>query len=256
MKAVYKKEMSMYLRSPMGWILIALATAVFGFYFASSIRSGMMNMAEEFIVVQSILILILPLMTMRLFSEEKKAGTDVILYTAPVSLLRIILGKYLAAMTLLVVMSFSTVFHVIGTIIMGGRVDATFIGALLSFFFIFSIFIAIGLFISASTENQIVAAVIGIVFTFFVLFFYDMVAGFAKDMTVGLMSFFQVPMLSANDIGIKVYDTISWMNPISKMQNFSIGIVELSPLVYSVSLTAFFIYLTYRVLEKRRWAKS
>ena len=259
MKAIYKRELSTYFRSPIGWIAIAIATGFAGFFFFVYITGGAMDIAGEIAFVQSSVLFISPIITMRLFSEEKKNGTEVLLYTNPISLLSAVAGKFFAAMTLLAVMLFSTIFHAFVTAFFGGRVDATFLGALISFLFVSAVFIAIGLLISAATENQIVAAIISFVIVFVVTSFFGLIASSVQSVVQTVLNFFTGFGLSTttiSTIGQSVYDGIIWADPISRLGNINLGVFEISPLVYCLSLVAFFLFLTYRILEKRRWSQG
>jgi len=262
MSAIFKKEMSSYFRSSIGWIAIAIATGFSGFVFYDMVRVGSVNMAWEISFLQAVVLFVIPLITMRLFSEEKKNGTDILMYTNPVSLLNIIIGKFLAAMTLLLIMVFSTFIHAIATAVMGGLVDATFVGSLITFFFVSAVFIALGVFVSTATENQIVAAIIGFVVSFIMsgmTGLYVAVAESIEGVTVTILSYFTgfgLSVYAITDIGQKIYDGILWLDPISRMDSINAGILEASPLVYCASLVAFFLFLSYRILEKRRWTQG
>ena len=161
MLAVYKRELASYFRSPIGWVAIAMYALLGGFYFSVYLSSSQsVDMSVELSLITSFFVIIIPLITMRLFSEEKKNGTEVLLYTSTVPLHKIVFGKYLAALSLLCIMLSSTLIHVVLIIAMGGLINATTLGAYISFIFTGALLIAIGIMASAVTENQIIAAVI------------------------------------------------------------------------------------------------
>ena len=134
MKAIFKRELASYFRSPIGWVVIALFALIGGSYFSIFMStSGKVDIRSELDLLQIFLVIIIPIMTMRLFSEEKKNGTDILLYTSSVSMVRVVLGKYLAALSLLGISLLPVVFHMIILLIMGGLVNimtALFITAL------------------------------------------------------------------------------------------------------------------------------
>ena len=256
MKAIYKREMSSFFHSPMGWVLLAIGMGISGFFFTMAVSGGYVDMAQIYTSIEVLLLLVMPILTMRLFAEEKKGGTEVLLYTTPTSLLRVVIGKYLAAMTQVGIIMSITIVHAIAAAVMGGLVGAAFAGTAVAFFMVFSVFVALGIFISASTENQIIAAVVGMITSFFFLFLYDGLASALQGMVSFVLSLFKLSPEASANAASAVYGFFSWLNPITKMNNINRGVFELPPLFFALSLTAFFIFLTYRLLEKRRWTQS
>lgn len=259
MRAIYKKELATYFRSPIGWIAIAITSILTGIFFSTYLFNQFMDMSGEFSFLQTWILFITPLITMRLFSEEKKNGTDVLMYTHPVSLIKVVLGKYLAAMTLLAIMTSSMIFQAFVTFVLGGLIDATTLGSAISFFVICGVFVAIGIFISAFTENQIVAAIISVIVTLVLNFFLSEFAARLQGVVTTILGFFSsvgVSSATATEVGTKVRDGVLWMDPVSRMRNLYTGIFEVSPIVYCLSLVALFLFFTYRILEKRRWSQG
>jgi ABC-2 type transport system permease protein len=258
MLAIYKRELASYFRSPIGWTAIALFAILGGFSFSLSMASNAVNIGGELDFLRMFFFIVIPIITMRLFSEEKRNGTEVLLFTSPVPLHKIILGKYLSALTLLLIMLSTTIVHVIVVLILGGVINASTLGAYVGFIFIGAVFIALGVMASAVTENQIIAAVIsfGIILSMQLL---QIIAGFLQGVVVSVMNvlnFFNMSDESINRAGENVAAAFKWLDPFARTDSFSIGIFRLSPLVFCASLVVLFLFLTFRILEKKRWSQG
>ena len=211
----------------------------------STLMSGTYETSGYFTFLLFTFIILVPLLTMRLFSEEKKLRTEQLLLTAPVSITGMIMGKYLAAMTMFcgtLLASCINFFPLyvykrietqkIETYVPVGPSGAEIVGCLIGVTLIGAAFVAIGLFISSLTENQLAAAVV----------------------TVSVI----VVMLVLNFVNeyIDVYAiraVIDWVCVLSRFTNFSYGILDFSAMLYYLSLSGVFLLLTNRVYEKRRW---
>ncbi len=258
MLAIYKREFLSYFRAPIGWVAVALFALISGFYFVTMLGTGSVNIASEFSFLCKFFMVLIPLITMRLFSEEKKNGTEVLLYTSPVPMYKIVIGKYLAAISLQVLMLSGVFLHMIVLIFLSGRVDASSWGACIGYLFLSALFIAIGMMCSALTENQIVAAVV----SFVVILFSQMlgtVATSAQNLLVSLLKSTKLFGLSEEAIynaGVGISNAINWIDPFSKTSDFSAGIFGIVPLFFCLSFAALFVFLTYRLLEKKRWSQG
>ncbi len=259
MLAIYKRELASFFRSPVGYVAVALYALLGGFYFMGMLtNSSGVSISAELTFLRTVFIVVIPVITMRLFSEEKKNGTDVLMYTAPVPLYKIVLGKYLASVTLLLIMLSSIYFHTILVVFMGGLVDATVFGAYIGFIFLAAMFISVGSMASALTENQIIAAVV----SFVIILFSQMMSTIATSVEgvfvsiVTNINFAHISSESISHAGEKVAAAINWFDPYSRTDTFSMGVFEISPLVFCLSLTALFLFLTYRILEKKRWSQG
>ena len=211
----------------------------------STLMSNSYSTAGYFTMLIFSFIVLIPLLTMKLFSEEKKLRTEQLLLTSPVSITGMIMGKYFAALTMFLgtlavsCINFFPLFVYkrmesadASGIAHFGPVLAEIFGCLLGVALIGAAFIAIGLFISTLTENQLAAAII----------------------TVAVI----VVMLLLNVVNsfIDVYAVrfvIDWVCIMSRFANFTAGILDFSAIVYYLSLSAVFILLANRVYEKRRW---
>lgn len=243
MGAIYKKEMLAYFTCPTGYVFSAIFFALSGVIFSIS-TFGMQSTgtATYFVFMLTSFIVLIPLLTMKLLSEERKTQTEQIILTSPVSLMGMISAKFFAAYTLFagtLIASCSLNIYTLYTLAKAQE-DVirklnlpTVIGSVAGILLIGGVFIAIGLFLSALTETQIVAAVssIGV----FVLIF--------------LFSF--LPSFINNSV---LRTVIKWFSVFDRYYYFTAGIFDITAIVYYISLTIVFLFLTIRVYEKRRWA--
>ncbi|MDE5792842.1 MAG: ABC transporter permease, partial [Oscillospiraceae bacterium] len=180
MGAIYRREVGAFFSSSIAYIFLAVFYIFSGFFFTlNNIAVGSTNLSGVFSTLFFISIFLIPILTMRLFSEEKKQRTEQGLLTAPVSLNGIVLGKYFAALTIFVI-AVSIIFIYGFILSLYGTVAwLTLFANYLAIILVGSAFIAVGLFISSLTENQLVAAIGGIV-CLAMLFLIDVVASFVK----------------------------------------------------------------------------
>ncbi|WHH60239.1 ABC transporter permease [Petroclostridium sp. X23] len=234
MVAILKRELKAYFFSPIGYIFIGFFLLLSGFFFAATNLFTMTaDMKQMFGNLSIVFLFLVPVLTMRLISEEKKTKTDQLLFTSPVSVTGIVLGKYLAAVsvffvTLLITGAYPVILYFFSKPALG-EILAGYLG----FFLMGTSFIAVGLFISALTENQITAAV----------------ASFGTLLLLWLMDWV-VPFIQ-NPYAVKA---LEWLSILRRFQDFVIGVLSLSPIIYYISFSAAFVFLTIRVLEKRRWS--
>ena len=243
MSAIYKREMLAYFTTPSGYVFSAIFCALSGILF--SITTFGMQTASTRIYFITMLIsfsVLIPLLTMKLLSEERKSKTEQIILTSPVSLMGMISAKFFAAYTLFagtLVLSCAVNISALFTLAQNQK-DVisklnmpTVIGSTVGILLIGGVFIAIGLFLSALTETQIVAAVssIGV---FVLIFLFSLLPGY---------------------IGNGVIRTvIKWFSVFDRFYPFTSGVFDITAIVYYFSLTVVFLFLTIRVYEKRRWA--
>lgn len=238
MFAIYKREMRAYFSSPVGYMFCAIFFAVSAFLFMIyNVQAGeSASYSSYFSVLLYLFIVIIPLLTMKLISEERKMRTDQLVMTAPVTLLGIVMGKYLAALTMFGGMFIATsAIYYIPLHLHGTPNAAMYIGCVIGIFLIGAAFIAIGIFISSLTENQFIAA-------------------FG---TIGAIVFLLLVSALNSYINSEVIRSfLSGLSVTSRYNYFAYGIFSYDSLIYYVSLSAVFLFLTVRVLEKRRWSKS
>lgn len=253
MLAIFKREFLSYFRSPVGYVAIALFSFLSGFIFYSQFASGAVNIATEVISLRSFFVIIVPIITMGLLSEDKKRGTDVLYYTTPVSLFNVVTGKVLAAFALYAVMFINVIIHIIVTLACGGDFEVGSIGTIIVFFFMAFMFIAIGLFASAITDSQIISAIVAFIIIL-VTQLISTIGSYAGTAVTSILSAIKAD--SAIAAGNSIAAAISWFDPFVKTQDFRLGIFSVSALIFVFSVGILFLYLTFRVLEKKRWSQA
>ena len=234
MFAIFKRELKAYFTSPLGYVFLAIFYAFSGlFFYIFSLSVGSTDISSVFLMMFIVLMVFVPLLTMRRLSEYKKQKTDQLILTAPVSLLSIVMGKFLAAYAIFaigvaVMPVYGFVMSTFATVswlpIWGNTVGLLLLGG---------IFVSIGLFISSLTENQMIAAI----------------GGFFINLMILLMN----TLKSALPNGF-LQDVLSSISVYSRYSEITNGIFSLSSLIFFVSVIFIFLFLTVRVLEKRRWA--
>ena len=235
MTAIYKREMLSYFTSPIGYIFMAVFMAMSGIIFSFfTFLNNTSSASMYFQILLFVFIIVIPLLTMKLMSEERKLKTEQILLTAPVSISGIILAKFLAAFTMFAItFLLSEIIHFAALSRFAENVNyANVIGNVVGILLIGAAFISIGLFISSLTESQIVAAISTI----------------AAIIVLICMSFFAsyIP----NDF---LANVVRWFAILSRFSPFTIGIFDLASIAYYISLSVIFIFLSVRIYEKRRW---
>lgn len=226
MFAVLKKELKSYFFTPIGYIFIGLFIAVVSFVFYSyTFSQHYINF--EYVLWDSIMVLtfITPVITMRMFAEEKKNGTDQLLMTSPRSIVSIVLGKFFAA-AVVILITIAITFIYFGILkYFGSPSLVVALVAVLGFFLLAMSYISFGMFISSITENQIIAAIIPIVF-FLLLGYFSQSSG--------------------------IFELLSLVN---MFQKFPLGIISLKEVVGYISFSLLFILLTIIVLQRRKSVK-
>ena len=246
MLAIYKRELRAYFVTPIGYVCLAIFLAASGFLFSLfTLQSQTTDVGTYFTFSLFLLIIVCALLTMRLFAEEKKLRTEQLLLTAPVSITGMVVGKFLAAFTLFAISVLVSLVNFIPLCIyaqMDGVNDAyaSSVGPVASMIFsntlglllIGAAFIAIGMFISSLTENQLAAAIItvAIIATMLLLNFVN---GYIENYVLRFI--------------------ISWVCFMSRYAPFQSGIFDPSSLLYFTSVAGVFLFLTVRIYDKRRW---
>jgi ABC-2 type transport system permease protein len=248
---IFKKEMRLYFTSPIAWVILSIFLIIAGFFFynifvyytRASMQAQMnpqmgrdLNVTDAvlrplFSNLSVILLLLMPLVTMRLFAEERRSGTIELLLTYPVRDGAVLIGKYLAALCLYALMlAFTLVYP--ATVLYFARVEwgplATgYLGLLL----MGATFISVGILASSLTENQIVAAI----------------------STFGVLLMFWVIGWSAEYVGGGWGQVLSHLSILDHFDTFARGILDTKDVIYYVNLSAVALLLTHRSLEARRW---
>ncbi|MFP4114409.1 MAG: ABC transporter permease [Spirochaetota bacterium] len=287
MIAILTRELRTYFQTPIGYIFMGLFLLVSGFFFtAGNLISGSSYFSS---FLESILFLYLfavPLLTMRLLSEERRQRTDQLLLTSPITVTDIVLGKFFAAFVVFLLTLVVTILYAIVVGVFGDLAVWQTVGGYIGFALMGSSFISVGILISAVSENQVSAAF----FTFFALlliWFLNLVKSvaptdavsstiFAAAIVIGLAAFFYsntrslitggaILVLGAATIAVlhvvqpAVFDgliaeVLDWFSLLERFGSFTLGLIELEEVVFYLSFTSVFLFVTVRLIEKRRWA--
>ncbi|MBP3609628.1 MAG: ABC transporter permease [Lachnospiraceae bacterium] len=286
MLAVYKKELRAYFNSIIGWLFLAFFLAFIGIYFfVNNLFYGYTHFGYALYSVILIFILLVPMVTMRIMAEENRQKTDQLLFTSPVSVEKIILGKYFAVVTLfaivvLVTCTYPLIMAAFGEVNFGMNYAAIF-----GFFLLGCAYLAIGTFISALTESQAFAAVV----TFIVVLFTYLMDGIASlfstsartawlvfafllllvavltwllmksKLVTGMFLLISQGALAAvyfmkpTIFDGAVVEVFGWFSVVARFDDFVSGIFNVSSVVYYLSIVVLFIFLTVQAIKKRRW---
>ncbi len=260
MFAVFKREFLSYFRNPVGWVAICLMGIISGYYFTGMITAtfAYVNIQLEIDFLRTYFIILIPIITMRLFAEEKRNGTDVLLYTMPFSMKEAVFGKFLAAFSLQCLMLICVFSHMIITVILSGYISSATWGAIIGYLVLAALFISIGMLTSAMTENQIMSAV----FCFVILLFLNMLSSIATSFSTLVKNvlkytgLFHLSDSAIYNVGENIRKAIVWFDPFDRTSCYTSGVFKIVPIIFCLSFTFVFIYITYRVLEKKRWSQS
>lgn len=228
---IMKKELMTFYSTPILYIVTSFFLVVTGwFFFSTFFIFKQAELREFFKLLPIIFSLVIPAVTMRLFSEEKNTGSFEILMTLPVSLQNVVVGKFLAGLVFTACMLVPTLFYVITIIIVGspeiGPIISGYIGAIL----LGGVFSSIGIFSSSITKNQIISYIIGV----------------AICITLTLIDKF-VFFLPASIVGFIQYLSVDY-----HFGNFTKGIIDSRDIIYFLSVMAIGIFGTIQILEERR----
>jgi len=234
MFSIFKKEFKSYFNSPVAYVMIGLFIFISSMVFNINLSEGIAEYIFNLNYMSLILILIVPILTMKLLADERKSGTEVLLVTSPASLTSIVVGKYLAAFSVFLVMTGITFIYPIILSVLGEPYLPEVIGGYVGFILLGAAFISFGVFASSLTESQIISAIVSV---------------------VGLLMMWLLQGIAPSLGGIwsKI---LSWFSLYSRTEDFFAGILSLGPVVYYLSFSAVFVFLTIRVIEKRRWSKG
>jgi len=286
MTAIYKRELRSYLTSMIGYIFIFFILLLTGIYFSAYQLSAAYPKFEYTLSALTFVFLIsVPILTMRILAEERKQKTDQLLLTSPVSVEKIVMGKYLALVTVFAIPMAIICFYPLlmtkfGTVSLGMAYTA-----ILGFFLLGCANLAVGVFISSLTESQVIAAVL----TFILLFAFYMMNGISSFFSEGALSTcitFGLLILAA---AIIIYTMIKNLlisavvcvageavlavlyvvnseffaggiqkvlqvfNISGHFDNFANGIFDIKGVVYFLSVVAVCVFLTIQSIVKRRW---
>ena len=248
MGAIYRREMGSFFTSGLGYVFLTVFYIASGYFFYNDVvKSGLSDTSPMFVSMLLVVIFLIPVLTMRLISEEKKNRTDQGLLTAPIGLWELVLGKFFAAFTLFVIAE-SIVFLYAGILkYLGSVVWSSLLGNYFAMLILGAAFIAIGVFISSLTENQMSSAVVS-VFFFLVLYLFD------ESTLDKLNSNSLISKTFSVETRDKVIGFLSKLSIHSRYTEFTKGVFSLSSIVFFLSIVFLFNFFTVKVLEKKRWA--
>ena len=232
MGAIFRREVQSYFTSPIGYIFLAAFYLFSAFFFtSSSIQAGSTDMKGMFGNLMIILVVLIPILTMRTMADDKRTKTDQCLLTAPVSLGGIVAGKFLAAFVVYTCAVAVTVVYAVIVAAYGEVEWLVIIGNIVGLELYGAAFIAIGIFCSSLTESQVVAAVVS----------------FITILAVNILSI--IGSLLPWEPVQKLLTTLSFYE---RYSGFTFGLFDLSNVLFFISAAVIFLFLTVRVLDKRR----
>jgi len=253
--AITYRELRSYFISPIAYFVIAVFLLITGYFFYAMLSNfvdyafrvnmqaqyyrqsppplnvNMMVIRPLFHNISIIIIFMLPLITMKLFAEEKKVGTFELLCTSPITQTEIILGKFFGGLGLFFAMLIPTALYMVFIFIYGNPQLAPILSGYLGLLFLGGSFIAIGMLISSMTENQIIAAAVSFG-VFLLLWVLNWITGFASG---------------------NLMHILSYLSLLNHFDDFAKGVFDTKSCVFYLSFIIFGIYLTYRYLESVRW---
>lgn len=286
MLAIYKKELKGYFTSFFGYLFLAFFLAFVGIYqYIYNLTLEYANFARSISGITTFFLLLVPMLTMRVLAEERRQKTDQLIFTAPVSVTQVVLGKFLAMVTVFaigvaIVCAYPAVLHKYGAV--NYQISYSTIAA---FFLLGCAYMAIGLFISALTESQVFAAVmtfVVILFTWLVDLLVEMVP---TDYTTAYIVLLACVILLAVILYVMMKNlfvsggiavilggvltvllvskpekldgavarVFSWFSMLNRFDRFKYGIFDGAAYIYYLSLVFLFVFLTVQAIKKRRW---
>lgn len=248
---IAKRELGAFFSSPIFYVITTVFLCLYSFIFinllsyfntisfqanAAPSEAGSLSV-NEWVVEQSfmnmsvILLLMIPIITMRTFSEEQKNKTMPLLLAAPLRLQEIVAGKFLACMGVVILMVAISSYNMIFVLMLGTPETGPILTGYLGIFLMSGCFISAGILASSLTKNQVIAAVLGFGFALF-----SWIIGWA-----------------AQAVGPSFGEILDYLSLVGHLDNFLKGMIDSSDIVYYLSIIALFLFLTYQALDTRRW---
>ncbi len=287
MIAIYKKELKQYFHSMIGFVFLAFFLAIVGIYtWANNFYSGVGNFELTLGASNFLFVLLIPILTMRIMAEENHQGTTQLLYTSPITITKVILGKYLAVMTLfsvgvLVIACYPLIISHYGTDV---RLAMAY-SALIGYYLLGAAYIAIGTFVSSITESQPIAAVVSFLVMLLSYLMNSLTQALPSDalsqavmlsvlwLVVGFLAYNMMKnIIVACGLtivgeaaiwiiyGVKssvlegcVTKILSCTAVASRFNDFTLGIIDYSAIVYYISVVVLFLFLTVQMIKKKRF---
>ena len=227
MWAVFKKEFKSYFLSPIGYVVIGIFLFVFSvFFYLTTVQYGSVDLGGLYYYTALYgLMLIIPILTMRMFAEERKSGTEQLILTSPISMVEVVFGKLLAAMAVIIITLLISFLYFFIVNYFGAPNLTVVLVNMLGFILVSLAALSIGMFASSITENQIIAGIITIAFLIMSLFIQDLNSIFSN---LSIMNFYQ---------------------------NFASGVISLDEIVGLISFAGMFLAFTIIVMQRRKLVK-
>jgi len=231
---IFRRELRSFFDSPMAYVFLVVFAVVNGYFFTNTFfLYGQSDMRALFGIVPLVYLFFIPGVMMGLISREKGLGTIEIISTLPINDRDIVIGKYLAGFVLILIALFTTSLHYITLISVGTEIDhgAVFTGYL-GLALVGGVYASIGLFASSLTDNQVVSFIVGIAIIF-VFWLMDKMLLFVHPALAGIVQYISVEF---------------------HLSNISRGVIDTRNIIYFGSVIGFFLFLTTRLVESRRWS--
>jgi len=227
-----KKEFKAYFDSPVAYVVITLFLLIAGWQYATGMfLSNTPDLRSLFGIIRFILLFFIPAVSMRLLSEEKRLGTIELLMTLPIKDWQLVLGKYIAAYLLILVTLLLTLVHFVSITFLGEPDVGATIAGYIGLFLVVGVYLSIGIFTSALTQNQIVSFILSFVIIFF-FFIIDKVIFLFPGFIANILEFLSIDF---------------------HFNNIARGVLDSRDVIYFVSLIFVFLFLTVQTLESRKW---
>ncbi|MBE7042752.1 MAG: ABC transporter [Ruminococcaceae bacterium] len=234
MKAILKRELQSYFKAVSGYVFVSVFMVFASYYFLFTNIAGLTtDMRAVFYNMLTILTFLVPVLTMRCLSEERKTKSDQILLTSSVSVWEIVLGKYFAAVGVFLIAIACTLVFPFILFMYGNPEIGVLITSYIGFTLVGCVFIAIGIFLSSLTENIVIAALS----TFGVLLFVQV--------------FDAIKTAVNNDFWVSV---IEWVSLKFRYEEFYLGVFNFEHIIFYVTVAVGVLFLTKQMIEKRRWS--
>ncbi len=287
MLAVFEKEFKSYFRSGIGAVFIGLFLLVSaGILVFTFLMNGVIAYPSYLSYLNIVLMITIPIITMRSLSEERKSKTDQLLLTSPIKASDIALGKYLAAVAVLFI---TLLLHSIDAIVISffaiNMYALDILVAYIGLFLVGCAYIAIGVFISSTTTNQVISAIVTFAVMLVLFILQWLSTSVTSDVTSGIVicgvvalgivvliysttknkvatlctaiiaiaGIAIVALINANVYAGLLNTMLSWFSVIERLNEFFNGSVSISSFIYIISLSFVFVYMTVYQIEKRRW---
>ncbi len=244
MLALFRKEISSFFSALTGYVVIGiflLANSLFIWVFPGGLNvldSGYASLDTLFFIAPWVFLFLIPAITMRMFSEESRTGTIELLFTKPLSDIEVILAKYLAGLVLVISSLLPTLIYFISVYILGspvGNIDVGgFWGSFIGLFFLAGIYVAIGIFTSSFTDNQIIAFLFAILLSFILFTGFD---------SISSLPLFESINQFVVTIGINEH-----------YKSMSRGVIDSRDIVYFIGIITIFLFSTKLILQSRKWS--